>query len=463
MLALPGFIEAHAFDAEQQGEGFMVHTVHYVLADQAALDYYLEHDAPTMRAKGQALFGDDIETSRSVRQVTSKTEQRESSCLNCDATLSGQYCWNCGQRGNIRLISLMELVRDAFGDMFELDSRLWRTLIPLAVRPGHLTRDYLRGRRARYMPPFRMYLVLSFVFFLITRLTGQDYGIFQDSANDAEPTINAELTVGDDVILTTDPTAKDLLTDTISDQPGDLMEPGEQTPTGAGDEVITDQQNVLTNADPPAHDNRIDTGQDPELLSESSSDLSDDTASADATSEASEDGDGFYCTVDFTSLGMPWIDEQISEERISEVCKDIQEDRGKRFIERVVQSFPVAALMLLPLLAFLLKLLYPLSRRYYVEHLLLLVHYHAFLFLAMSVTYLYNEYLSRVISADIAFIIPNILIGIYMPFYLYKSMRRVYGQGRILSILKYLALLFGYVLAIAIVAIINVLWVFVTY
>ena len=81
----------------------------------------------------------------------------------------------------------------------------------------------------------------------------------------------------------------------------------------------------------------------------------------------------------------------------------------------------------------------------------------------MSVTYLYNEYLSRVISADIAFIIPNILIGIYMPFYLYKSMRRVYGQGRILSILKYLALLFGYVLAIAIVAIINVLWVFVTY
>ena len=51
--------------------------------------------------------------------------------------------------------------------MLELDSRLWRTLIPLAVRPGQLTLDYLEGRRARFMPPFRMYLVLSIVFFLV--------------------------------------------------------------------------------------------------------------------------------------------------------------------------------------------------------------------------------------------------------------------------------------------------------
>ena len=35
------------------------------------------------------------------------------------------------------------------------------------VKPGKLTRDYLEGRRARFMPPFRTYLVLSIFFFLI--------------------------------------------------------------------------------------------------------------------------------------------------------------------------------------------------------------------------------------------------------------------------------------------------------
>ena len=88
-------------------------------------------------------------------------------CLNCGTELRGQYCGHCGQRATSRLISLWELVRDAFGDLFEFDSRLWRTLTPLLIRPGRLTRDYLEGRRARYMPPFRMYLVLSVIFFVV--------------------------------------------------------------------------------------------------------------------------------------------------------------------------------------------------------------------------------------------------------------------------------------------------------
>ncbi|NIL93612.1 MAG: DUF3667 domain-containing protein, partial [Woeseiaceae bacterium] len=88
-------------------------------------------------------------------------------CLNCGAYMRGQYCAVCGQRARGRLISLWELITDAFGDLFELDSRLWQTLIPLLVRPGRLTHDYLQGRRARYMPPFRMYLVLSLLFFVV--------------------------------------------------------------------------------------------------------------------------------------------------------------------------------------------------------------------------------------------------------------------------------------------------------
>src|SRR5210317_2494796 len=95
-------------------------------------------------------------------------------CLNCGTELLGQYCGRCGQRARSRLISLWELLSDAFGDLLELDSRLWRTLIPLLIRPGQLTRDYLEGRRARYMPPFRMYLVLSVVFFVVAFFDPRD-------------------------------------------------------------------------------------------------------------------------------------------------------------------------------------------------------------------------------------------------------------------------------------------------
>src|SRR5210317_1453093 len=95
-------------------------------------------------------------------------------CLNCGTALRGQYCGECGQRATSRLISLWELLRDGFGDLMDLDSRLWRTLTPLLVRPGKLTLDYLQGRRARYMPPFRMYLVLSVIFFVVAFFDPED-------------------------------------------------------------------------------------------------------------------------------------------------------------------------------------------------------------------------------------------------------------------------------------------------
>ena len=123
-----------------------------------------------MRQAAVDRFEDRFEASRRVLRhadIVDGEIKPVEVCLNCGTTLSGQYCGNCGQRARSRLISVWELLREAFGDILELDSRLWRTLIPLITRPGQLTRDYLEGRRARFMPPFRTYLVLSIFFFLI--------------------------------------------------------------------------------------------------------------------------------------------------------------------------------------------------------------------------------------------------------------------------------------------------------
>jgi hypothetical protein len=87
-------------------------------------------------------------------------------CENCGAAVSGRYCATCGQRLEPPLHSLWHFSRTATEDLTHADSRLWRTLGALLFRPGYLTREFLAGRRARYLPPVRLYLVVSVVFFL---------------------------------------------------------------------------------------------------------------------------------------------------------------------------------------------------------------------------------------------------------------------------------------------------------
>ena len=86
------------------------------------------------------------------------------SCRNCGAPLLGDYCGQCGQRD--RDLRLADIAGEALEDVTDLDSRLWVTLKTLVLRPGRITADYIGGRRARYLPPVRLYLVVSFLVFL---------------------------------------------------------------------------------------------------------------------------------------------------------------------------------------------------------------------------------------------------------------------------------------------------------
>ncbi len=177
MLDIPGFLTAETFELKDDEEGRARRVTHYFLASQEDLEEYFAGPANAMRQSGIDRFAHRFQASRRVlrrNREADKDPRPLPSCLNCETTLSGQYCGRCGQRARSRLISLWELVGEAFGDLFELDSRVWQTLVPLIFRPGRLTRDYLLGRRARFMPPFRTYLVLSVVFFLVAFFDPRD-------------------------------------------------------------------------------------------------------------------------------------------------------------------------------------------------------------------------------------------------------------------------------------------------
>ncbi|MCU0352632.1 MAG: DUF3667 domain-containing protein [Cytophagales bacterium] len=90
-------------------------------------------------------------------------------CANCNAALQPKfaYCPACGQSTEPKLASFGEVTKDFLEDYFSFDSKVFRSLVPLLLRPGFLTDEYIRGRRVRYIPPLRMYLTISLLAFLM--------------------------------------------------------------------------------------------------------------------------------------------------------------------------------------------------------------------------------------------------------------------------------------------------------
>jgi hypothetical protein len=74
------------------------------------------------------------------------------------------------------LHSLWDFLGEATEVLTHADSRLWRTLVPLVLRPGFLTLQFIEGRRASYLSPFRLYFVISILFFVVVSATGARTG-----------------------------------------------------------------------------------------------------------------------------------------------------------------------------------------------------------------------------------------------------------------------------------------------
>jgi hypothetical protein len=406
MLTIPGFVSARTFTQANSDAGRARRVTHYHLESEADLERYLSGPAAAMRQAAIDRFGDRFNASRRILHAIPSGGIASApvvQCLNCKTPLSGQYCASCGQRARSRLISLWELVSDAFGDLFELDSRLWRTLIPLFARPGLLTRDYLEGRRVRFMPPFRTYLVLSIVFFLVA---------FFDPKKDLQILFEPEET-GSAAVSETG-------TDPDSGQVGqEVLDELEES----GIELSEEQKEDLK---------AVDEGLSINI--------------GEGTAESACELD------DFENTQMPlWLAKRLTKERLLRVCEKVTANEGRDFVNQLLDNVPAALIFLFPLMALVLKILYPLSKRYYVEHLLFVVHFHAFFFLVLTLQILLSRAAALTTIPQGAVTATIVAISLYIPVYLYKAMRRVYGQGHLLTLLKYLMLVIAYAVGFSLV------------
>jgi hypothetical protein len=430
MLALPGFLSAEILEQTDSPppEGRITRTVLYRLRDRAALDDYLRDHAARMRAHGVTLFGDRFSARRRVLDGRDRFEAGRIStdnCLNCGEVLSGQYCSYCGQRADVRVISLWELLRDLVGDLFELDSRLWRTLRPLVTRPGLLTREYLSGRRAQYTPPFRMYLVLSVVFFLVVSTGREEPFVVQLDAD------NANIQLRGDTSGPPAEAAPDAQTGepaTASPEPPELDEKTQRA-LEALLERIPDSDRAATR----------------QAFIDALGELTPQQRATAADRLANP------CSPENFKINVPGFEQY--EGRFREACNRIVADSGASFTRALWQNIPKMMFIFLPVIAFVNKLLYIGSRRYYVEHLLFFVHFHAFFFLVATVDVLLwrlagPETAAAAQASAVAGELMTAVLFFYVPIYLYKAMRRVYGQGRFFTFLKFSMLVIAYFISL---------------
>lgn len=91
-------------------------------------------------------------------------------CSNCGATLTGPFCHICGQRDDDFKRPIWSLFREILDNVFSSDSRLFKTLFLLVLVPGGLTRAFAQGRRAQFVPPLRLYITVSIMFFVIVAI-----------------------------------------------------------------------------------------------------------------------------------------------------------------------------------------------------------------------------------------------------------------------------------------------------
>jgi len=107
------------------------------------------------------------------KQTTSKTNDN---CLNCGKKFleNEKFCPECGQKNKGSNLKLNDFIREVFAGFFSWDAKFWRTLLPLIIQPGKISKEYVEGKRVRFTNPFRFFFIISVIFFFLVKLNDKN-------------------------------------------------------------------------------------------------------------------------------------------------------------------------------------------------------------------------------------------------------------------------------------------------
>jgi hypothetical protein len=373
-------------------------------------------------------------------EVFEGLESHSKVCANCHAELSGEYCASCGQRHEPHIHTVAHFAGEAFESISHADSRLWRTLWYLFSRPGFLTKEFFAGRRVTYLPPFRLYLVLSVLFFVVIGLGGGE-----GPGSDVGKPRTAE-----DV--------RDM--NALADQfeQGNIAPMSDEARKRTAERLRAVAAEQAAEIEKKKADGAFDTDNGPAHADRKEGAGARNRDIDVMTGEGVQNGIEDFCDGFRTSTNRKQ-ESSAKQQSVLRWCRKYGEEGFGAVGETLAHNIPKAMFVFLPLLALCMKLIYWRPKRYYVEHLLFMVHNHAFVFLVTAVAMLVGmipfvgDYAWPLYWA--AFI--------YVAWYIYRAMRNVYGQGRALTIIKYLTMGYVYILAGAMIFLLTFIYSTITF
>src|SRR5699024_1081454 len=96
-------------------------------------------------------------------------QYRGTECLNCGHPLdrSDRFCPYCYQENSNKQLSAKDYLREFIGSILVYDSRLRYTIREIFLKPGLISKNYISGQRMKYANPFRFFLSVSIIYFLL--------------------------------------------------------------------------------------------------------------------------------------------------------------------------------------------------------------------------------------------------------------------------------------------------------
>ncbi|MEX1250761.1 MAG: DUF3667 domain-containing protein [Hyphomonas sp.] len=313
----------------------------------------------------------------------------EPNCLNCGALLAGEFCHDCGQSARSIRRPFWSLVGETLETFFSIDGRIAGTLPDLMLRPGRMTRAYLDGKRARFIPAFRLYVLASLIFFVVMPLiTGQATVSFNNSPSMEEARAEVETSFEAGEITEAEyQQALKVLEDVDAAWKGAIPGLVPEPPAAPGEAPLAEAE--------PAPEKEW-AGFVPKSAIE---------AARDAGEAGNEDAARFA---------------------------DVMEDPA-RLARQTQEWIPRLMFVLLPVYALLLALTYLWRRQFlFFDHLVVSLHFHSALFFAMSAGFL----VSLLIGAGWV----TLALLVYSNWYLYRLHRVVYGRSGHSSVLRTITL-----------------------
>ena len=311
---------------------------------------------------------------------------------------------------------------DVFNGLFDFDAKFWKTIIPLLINPGKVSKDYIEGKRQRYSNPFRFYLTVSIIFFLIIGLskTIEKYEALASETITENKDLK-ELEIIDSDNKSKIPTDKEL--DSIKEQLDNSLKKS-FVPSIARKKILQEVEKEAKDTTNTKY-NGFDFNFGNTRLDKFTTYVKENP---NLNIDAALDSLGFEKT--FTN--------RFLLTRAKTLYAIAENDQSKeQFLGQALSYGSVALFLLLPFFTLFLRFFYIRRQFTYIDHLIFVFHVQTVFFMLFSVAVILKLFN---LSPDI-----KIFTSLFL-LYLFLAMKKFYQQGYVKTFFKFLLLNFCYML-----------------